>query len=115
MKTPDSFFTQKIPKQKAIEKNGEYVRLEYDSLCYYSDANCTIRHREYGPARIFNNGCQEFWVNGLLHRLNDAAIFTAKGKKVYYLFGRRLSAEQWTKAKEKYNLNYDADYSIDFK
>lgn len=109
MRTPDSFFSSQLPTQKPIKGDNEYIRLEYDSLCYYSDESCTIRHRKHGPARIFNNGCQEFWVNGLLHRLNDAAIITAKGKKVYYLFGRRLNFEQWTEAKQKYNLDYSSE------
>ena len=99
------FLNTKLPQQPPIKTNNEYARLEYDSLCYYSDENCTVRHREHGPARIFNNGCQEFWANGLLHRLDDAAIFTSKGNKVYYLFGRRLNFEQWNKAKQKYNLD----------
>lgn len=95
----------RFPEQKPIKENNEYIRLEQDSLCYYLDENCTVRHRENGPARIFNNGCQEFWLNGLLHNLNDAAILTLAGNKVYYLFGRRLNAQQWTEVKEKYKLN----------
>jgi len=100
-KTPDNF----LRRIKAVSVDEEYVRLEYDSLCYYLDRECTIRHREGGPARIFHNGCQEFWNNGVLHHIEGSAIVTPKGKKIYYLYGRRLTYEKWVEFKNKYFLD----------
>ena len=100
-KTPDNFFRP----TKGVSTDEEYVRLEHDAMCYYLDRECTIRHREDGPARIFHNGCQEFWNNGVLHHVKGAAIVTPMGKKVYYLFGRRLTFEKWMDTKLRYNLD----------
>jgi len=107
-KTPDNFFRQTKP----VTSQEEFIRLEYDSLSYYLDRECTIRHREGGPARIFHNGCQEFWNNGVLHHVKGAAIVTPMGNKVYYLFGRRLSYDKWKDIKLKYDLDKLSQNSV---
>lgn len=107
-KTPDNFLRQTKP----VTNQEEFVRLEHDGLSYYLDRECTIRHREGGPARIFHNGCQEFWNNGVLHHVKGAAIVTPMGNKVYYLFGRRLTYDNWKDTKLKYNLDNVAQNGV---
>ena len=47
-----------------------------------------VFHRDGGrPAIVRENGSQEWWVNGQLHRENGPAVELADGQKQYYLNG----------------------------
>ena len=106
-KTPDNFL-RPPSNLKPIADEDLFIRLEYASLRYYIDDLCLRLHRTEGPAVIHDNGSIEYWNQGQLHRVDGPAIQTTQGKKVYYLFGRRLPYEKWVRAKQ----NYDLDYSL---
>lgn len=47
-----------------------------------------FRHREDGPAIIFNNGTQEWYKNGLRHREDGPAIVRYNGDMEWWLNGK---------------------------
>ena len=56
---------------------------------WYKDAECTVLHRENGPAIEWNDG-DKFWVQtGLLHRTDGPAVEYADGGKFWYQNGLR--------------------------
>jgi hypothetical protein len=40
-----------------------------------------------GPAVIWADGSQEWWINGNRHRLNEPAVVNADGSRRWYLNG----------------------------
>ena len=102
-KTPD--INPQLLLKNQIPEEDLFIRLEHSSLRYYMDDSCKNLHRNEGPAVIHNNGCLEYWNQGQLHNISGPAIQTVKGKTVYYLFGRRLTYENWLLAKKKYLLD----------
>jgi hypothetical protein len=64
-------------------KNGLYV--ERDMQIYYKNNKF---HREDGPAVIFNNGRQEWWIEGKRHRINEPAVISADGRQEWYFEGK---------------------------
>lgn len=59
-------------------------------------------HRIGGPAQEFDNGDKVFWVNGLRHNEEAAAIQLADGRNFFYLNGREMTEKKW--AQEVKNL-----------
>lgn len=102
-KTPDLFIRE--PIEESISDNNLFIRLEYSSTRYYLDDCYKNLHRDSGPAVIYNNECIEYWRQGKLHNIFGPAIQTASGKKIYYLYGRRLTYEKWMEVKKKYFLD----------
>ena len=46
-------------------------------------------HREDGPAVIYADGSQEWYINGDLHREGGPAIINADGSQEWYINGKR--------------------------
>ncbi len=44
-------------------------------------------HRLDGPAAIYANGKQEWWIDGQLHRADGPAVIYSNGHQVWYLNG----------------------------
>ena len=109
-KTPDNFL--RPTENQLVADSDLFVRLEHSSLRYYLDDTCRKLHRTDGPAVIYNNGCIEYWNQGQLHKISGPAIETDSGKKIYYLYGRRLTYEQWLSAKRRYSLDKDSENSV---
>jgi hypothetical protein len=109
-KTPDNFL--RPPEEEIISDDDLFIRLDYSSTKYYLDDSCKKLHRNHGPAVIYNNGSVEYWRQGQLHNISGPAIETSRGKKVYYLYGRRLTHENWLLFKHKYSLDKDPENSV---
>jgi hypothetical protein len=61
-----------------------YVKKEidkYENICYFNNKN--QRHRTDGPAVVWSNGSESWWVNGKCHRLDGPAIIWVDGDKVW--------------------------------
>lgn len=60
---------------------------EYNEhLRYFKDKECTILHREDGPAIEYKNGTYKaWWVNGKIHREDGSAIEHARGDKSWWI------------------------------
>ena len=81
----------------------EFTYEEWDKFDF--DVRYVTIHREYGPAIIWNNGTQEYWINRRLHREDGPAIIWDNGKVFYYLNHRFYSEEDYyKKLKEIDNL-----------
>jgi len=46
-----------------------------------------ILHRLDGPAREFENGHKEWWINGVVHREDGPACISSSGIKWWYVDG----------------------------
>ena len=46
-------------------------------------------HREGGPAVIWPNGREEYWINGSLHRTDGPAIIENNGYQAYFQYGKK--------------------------
>lgn len=66
-----------------------YERKDHLSTFYYKDEQCTILHREDGPAKIYKNGDKEWFINGVNHRDDGPAAEYVCGEKVWYKNGQR--------------------------
>ena len=110
-KTPDNFLRSRVIVNPVLDEEL-FIRLEHSSLRYYMDDSCEKLHRTEGPAVMHNNGSIEYWNHGQLHNIDGPAIETKIGKKVYYLFGRRLTEEKWLSAKQKYFLDKQPENSV---
>ena len=64
------------------------------TIYYYKDANCTIHHREDGPAIEYANGSKAWYLNGLCHRIYGPAIEYADGYKTWWLNDKKCSEEE---------------------
>jgi hypothetical protein len=58
-------------------------------------------HREDGPAIVYADGSQFWYLNGKCHRVDGPAAITASGEKTWYLDGKRVTEQQF-KARVKY-------------
>lgn len=109
-KTPDNFLSPL--REKPIFDKELFIRMERSSLRHYTDSSCQALHRLGAPAVIHDNGCVEYWNNGLLHNASGPAIETLAGKQVYYLFGRRLVYRKWIELKKRYSLGTELENSV---
>jgi hypothetical protein len=66
-----------------------YTEVEGGTTYWYSDAKCTIRHRDDGPAIIYANGSQSWYLNDKCHRVDGPAIVCVDGYQAWYLDGKR--------------------------
>lgn len=62
------------------------------------------RHRIGGPARIWSDGSQSYWVNGKLHRIDGPALIDLDGTLAYFMDGIEYTEEQYPKAVFEYKL-----------
>ena len=76
-------------------------------------------HRTDGPAIIYADGDQEWWVNGKPHRTDGPAVIYANGTKLWYINGNNITEElnQWMKNRGCYwseNNPWNEDIKIEF-
>ena len=67
-----------------------YVTVDdHGNTRWHKDTECTIRHRENGPAVDCTNGHKEWWQYGQRHRIDGAAIERFDGDKSWWQNGQR--------------------------
>ena len=54
---------------------------------YYLDPEHTIKHREDGPATIYNQGGEKWYLHNKLHRVGGPAVTYLSGDKYWYEHG----------------------------
>jgi hypothetical protein len=57
--------------------------------CWYKNGTATS-HRENGPAYDFNNGHQEWWIDGQIHREDGPAVIYADGVEEWWYRDQRI-------------------------
>jgi len=60
---------------------------KFSETTEYLIKGTNLRHREDGPAAIFRNGKEEWYINGLLHREDGPAIKNPNGDEFWYRHG----------------------------
>jgi len=61
---------------------------------YYKDADCTILHREEGPAIEFTQGHKSWYQNNLRHREDGPAIMSQLNGNKWFLNGKEVTKEE---------------------
>jgi hypothetical protein len=74
-----------------------------------------VLHRVDGPAVTYPSGYEAYWVHGIRHRIDGPSIIYSSGgpAPAYYLFGKKVRAEDYLEAVKKLNINTLAIYLID--
>ena len=65
-----------------------YIQKYNMATYYFKDEDCTILHREDGPAVEHSDGHKEWYLNGKRHREDGAAIEYVTGTKYWYVNGK---------------------------
>ena len=52
-------------------------------------------HREDGPAKIWNDGYEEWWINNKLHREDGPAVVENGGKCFWFIDNNELSEQKF--------------------
>jgi len=69
--------------------------MEKLTVTIYDNGKQTFRnqkgefHNPVGPAAVYSDGTEEYWVNGKLHREDGPAVVYPNGIESYYLNGKR--------------------------
>ena len=61
---------------------------EKGTVRWYKYADCTILHKEDGPAVVWVDGEQSWWFDGDIHRTNGPAVLYADGTKEWRQHGQ---------------------------
>ena len=61
---------------------------EKGTVRWFKNADCTILHKEDGPAVVWVDGEQSWWVDGDVHRTNGPAVVYADGTKEWRQHGQ---------------------------
>ena len=78
---------------------------------FYCKKDTDIRHNPYGPSYIDKNGYKSYWVEGKRHRLDGPAAIWPNGCEEYYINSEYLSKEEFELHPER--LKYlDKDHLI---
>lgn len=65
------------------------VTVDEHGTIYWYKERTDIFHCEHGPAIIWDDGSQGWFIEGQLHREDGPAIVIADGPKYYYMNGQR--------------------------
>ena len=91
-----------------IKLQSEYPDLnKYRNIfgnIYYCKKDTGIIHNPYGPAYIcedVENGYVEYLIEDEIHRLDGPARIYADGKEFYYINGKQLSKGEFEKHPER--------------
>ena len=83
----------KIKLQSEYEDLDKYLNLS-ESIFYYKKDTHDL-HNPYGAAYIGTDGYKAYCINGKYHRLDGPAIIWQNGNENYYINGKNLSKEEF--------------------
>lgn len=66
-----------------------------DGTIFYFKGRTDKLHRLDGPAVIWADGTQMYYVDGKRHRTDGPAVIWANGTQEYYVDGKRLTPEEF--------------------
>jgi hypothetical protein len=72
----------------ALENGAHCATTRFDAPFVYWDENSYL-HRDNGPARLWPDGNEEWWLNGQQHREDGPAVVWTDGYKAWFLNGQR--------------------------
>ena len=92
-------------------ENGRLHRLDGPAIEYAGGTKDWYQndqlHRLDGPAVEWANGNTEWWQNGNLHRLDGPAVEWASGFKAWYIYGKRLTEQEFLARTQPKELTMD--------
>jgi hypothetical protein len=92
-------------EEQVIDTDGQILtKTTYDNGYIYYLNTKYQNHRTEGPARIWPDGTQEYWVNGKLHRIDGPAVIGPDGYQSYYVYDIKYTQEEYPKAVLEYKL-----------
>ena len=71
---------------------------------FYVKKDINIFHNPYGPSYIGKDGYKDYRIEGLWHRLDGPARIFLDGKEEYWINSKRLSKEQFEVDPERFKL-----------
>lgn len=75
-----------------------YVQVTSNGTTYWhSDPGCKIFHRENGPAFESASGTKAYYQNDKLHRLDGPAVIFSNGDEEYWVDGVQYTKESFLK------------------
>ena len=82
-----------------IKLQSEYDDLdkcenEYGDIVFYKK-NTNLRHNTYGPAYISRNGYKAYFIYDIRHRLDGPARIWNNFKEEYWINGKNLTKEEF--------------------
>ena len=80
-------------------EHGQLHRSDGPAVIYSDGAQCWFINGKYnrldGPALIYHNGEQHWFVSGKRHRTDGPAIIYPNGVKRYWIHGHKLTEEEY--------------------
>ena len=68
---------------------------EKGTVRWYKDADCTILHKEDGPAVVYADGTKEWRQHGQVHRVDGPAIEWRNGSVEWWLNDTKLTEAEF--------------------
>jgi len=88
-----------IKLQSEYEDLDKYRNIFKDIV--YHKKNTNIKHNPYAPAYIDLAGYKVYYIEGKIHRLDGPAVMWANGEEEYWINGEELSKEEFEKHPER--------------
>ena len=82
-----------------IELQSEYEDLDkyeskYKDIIYYKKGTY-IKHNQYGPAVIWEDGIKFYYIENKYHRLDGPAVIYPDCREEYWINGKYLNKEEF--------------------
>ena len=75
--------------------NNQFHRVDGPAIIYPNGTQLWFingnLHREDGPARIFPDGQEEWYINGKLHREDGPAVIYPNGRREWWVSGQNIT------------------------
>ena len=84
------YFRKLLYRKVVLEGSGCTNHLLKNRITF-----AAMLHRIDGPARIWRDGSQAWYLNGELHRESGPAVICANGRQRWYLNGNMYSFEEY--------------------
>ena len=72
------------------------VTIDDAGIVRHNDANGKL-HNPYGPAKIYSDGSNAYYIHGELHRTDGPAVIWSDDEKYYWVNDNLLSEEEFNK------------------
>jgi len=79
------FWLRSLHRNKLLKAITICVIKPNKTKWYIKPYDKLIKHREYGPAIIWDDGSQEWWINGKSHREDGPAVIWAHGSQSWWI------------------------------
>jgi hypothetical protein len=90
---------------QVIDTDGQIItKTTYDNGYIEYRNTKDQNHRTDGPARIWPDGTQFYYVDGKLHRIDGSAIIRPNGTQFYYVDDIEYTEDEYPKAVLEYKL-----------